>query len=527
MTGHKNRHPLEKLQEALRQRDIQEGFAVLDAPPGIDAQLQPADPNGIPLLLCTAQWVDLGFRNPDFLDRCRARFAATDIANLPFVQALSLRLVDAFRCLSSENLDEAIQLLDVVLLAGENIMQPDMRFIAHFWKGRAHRKKGEYESALFHIEAARRTAEQCTAPKLVAVVKIHESWLIFQRGESRRASQLLDEAEEELVSTGHLLSLGNIESSRGRFVRRYGDYGKALAHFEKAIAIYSAGFADHPNCARALVNAAYVKRLIALDMKAKLNGGSARGSAHARYLSICRDALEMLERAGEIYLLHRHQIGTGTVLVNAGHLHLDSGDIDRAASEARKAFALGEEKRDPILMARARILHSAVEVANADEDLEGQVDVGSHAAAAMQYAEEAVELATHTQNHRLLAAAHIARGNAAAADFSQDWEAAKDDAAKAASLLGSGDRDHLWKELRILRARLLHSIGIDETLKQWSDGQVGKKTFRQIQEEFAEIVIPKVWLSQGRNISRVAEQLSISPKKVRRVLRNVQSHGDK
>jgi uncharacterized protein YjcR len=50
---------------------------------------------------------------------------------------------------------------------------------------------------------------------------------------------------------------------------------------------------------------------------------------------------------------------------------------------------------------------------------------------------------------------------------------------------------------------------------------VGNKTFRQVTEEFAEIVIPKVWLRNDKKISRVAEQLSISPKKVRRVLRNV------
>jgi DNA-binding NtrC family response regulator len=49
---------------------------------------------------------------------------------------------------------------------------------------------------------------------------------------------------------------------------------------------------------------------------------------------------------------------------------------------------------------------------------------------------------------------------------------------------------------------------------------VGNKTFQQVQEEFAEIVIPKVWAREGKNISRVVERLSISPKKIRRILRN-------
>jgi hypothetical protein len=47
---------------------------------------------------------------------------------------------------------------------------------------------------------------------------------------------------------------------------------------------------------------------------------------------------------------------------------------------------------------------------------------------------------------------------------------------------------------------------------------VGEKTFKQISEEFAEIIIPKVWANEGRKVARVAAKLSISPKKVRRAL---------
>jgi len=42
---------------------------------------------------------------------------------------------------------------------------------------------------------------------------------------------------------------------------------------------------------------------------------------------------------------------------------------------------------------------------------------------------------------------------------------------------------------------------------------VGNKTFQQVQEEFAELVIPKVWINQGRNVTRIAQKLHISPKK--------------
>jgi hypothetical protein len=35
------------------------------------------------------------------------------------------------------------------------------------------------------------------------------------------------------------------------------------------------------------------------------------------------------------------------------------------------------------------------------------------------------------------------------------------------------------------------------------------------------MVIPKVWEREGRKVSRVAEKLSISPKKVRRILHSI------
>jgi len=57
-------------------------------------------------------------------------------------------------------------------------------------------------------------------------------------------------------------------------------------------------------------------------------------------------------------------------------------------------------------------------------------------------------------------------------------------------------------------------------LRSWSEGIVSDKTFQQLTEEFAEIVIPKVWQREDCKISRVATQLSMSPKKVRRILTN-------
>jgi hypothetical protein len=261
--------------------------------------------------------------------------------------------------------------------------------------------------------------------------------------------------------------------------------------------------------------------LIALDLLHRSKSGKARGADHARYLEICQDALALLGRAGEIYFRQHHHSGTGSVLVNAGHLHLDSGDIDRAEGEGSKAYRLGEERQDHILMARSRILQAMVQNERVEEQVGESADLSLHSHLARTYSEDAIALAKLTQNNRLLAGAYIARSSVAANEFFQDWETAKTFAALAGELLGKDDLDHLSKELIVLKARIIRATGVDELLRAWSEGITGKKTFQEVTEEFAELVIPKVWIREGKKVSRVAERLSISPKKVRRILANV------
>ena len=517
-----DKHVLDHLNQALTDRRIGDGFAILEDHAEVIINLTAEDALAAPVALCLAQWVDVGFARVEVFHNLLAQFRDQRRRDLRMQDYLQLRMAEAYARLAEEDASSATELLDFVLHAQQELAEERLIILAHFWKGRAHRKKGEYAPALHHILAARTLSQQMNAPKITAVIKIHESWLLFQKDERREALRLLDEAEAEIKTTDHALSLGNIESARGRFVRRSGEYAKALVHFDRAIAIYSERHAQHPNLARALTNAAYVKRLMALDLRKRLHAGRARGAQHARYLQICQEALELLRRAGEIYSLHRHQGGTGSVLVNAGHLHLDSGDIDSASDEAVKAFSLGKVRDDHILMARARILQAAAANARVDEQLGDDTDAAVHANLALEYSEEAIALALHTQNKRLLTGAYIARGATAANDFFQEWDVAKKFVSLASEQMSKDDRDHLSKDLATLKSRILRASGIDETLRGWSEGILGSKTFQQVTEEFAEIVIPKVWAREGRKISRVASKLSISPKKVRRILRNAE-----
>jgi DNA-binding NtrC family response regulator len=170
-------------------------------------------------------------------------------------------------------------------------------------------------------------------------------------------------------------------------------------------------------------------------------------------------------------------------------------------------------------MARARILETATENAKVEEQLGEDVDTALHANHAKQFSEEALSLSMQTQNRRLLAAAYIARGMTAANEFFQEWDLAKKCASEATELIGASENDHLVDDLAALKTHIMQAFGVNDTLRAWSDGVLGDKSFQQVTEEFAEIVIPKVWAREGKKISRVAERLSISPKKVRRILR--------
>jgi hypothetical protein len=172
-------------------------------------------------------------------------------------------------------------------------------------------------------------------------------------------------------------------------------------------------------------------------------------------------------------------------------------------------------------MSRARLLQSAIQNERAEEQVGESSDIAIHAHQARGYAEAAITLAKLTQNSRLLAGAYVMRSSVAANEFFQDWETAKHFAALAGDMLGKDDLDHISKQLNLLKARIMRATGVDEMLRAWSEGILGEKTFQQVSEEFAELVIPKVWMREGKKIARVAEQLSISPKKVRRILTNV------
>jgi tetratricopeptide (TPR) repeat protein len=282
------------------------------------------------------------------------------------------------------------------------------------------------------------------------------------------------------------------------------------------------------------VNIAIVQRYISVQLRDNIDAATRRsreagarsersGATRVRQLrerlqQLRQDAFAHLDEAMQIYRNYPDHHGFGSVHLNRGYLHLDNGEFDRAGDEAAAAFRVAEEKSDFIIMARARLLQCMVENAKLDEEIAEGPDPGSHARLALEAVREAVALAKHTQNRRLLASAVVWQGLTESNSFLNDVESAQRSYEIATTILRGHDAGNLSADVNALRARLFRRGSVDPLLRAWTQGLVGARSFQQVLDDFSDMVIPRVWEREGRKIARVAERLSISPKKVRRIL---------
>ncbi len=521
---------LAELKDCVAQRRISDGFALLDAHAALFDSFDASSRNAPAFLGYLAQWVDIGYRDSGLVKRLLACYGKEARSGLPLSSYAHLRMAEAMLAMSEEEAETAIGHLNVVLTLGDDVNDRELVAIAHYWKARCQRKRGEYDHALRHAAKGRDIALGCGQSSMAAVMRVLESWILFQEGRPKEAFQTLSEAQAVLSQTDDYVTLGNIESTYGRILRREGRYGPAIEHFTGSIELFRKRDPEHRNLARTLANMAHVERLLAQQFRKKIDADAAHrrktGTTgpptpqpyREKMEQLRQEALENLDQAARIYERHPNHRGMGTVHLNRGSLYLDEGQLDQAGEQAERAYICGEEKQDLILMARARILQCTVENARVEEGIEERVDARSHAQAALDYARDAVEMAKHTQNRRLLARVHTWHGLTLSNPFFNARDAAREAMNQAVGFLEPGIHDHVWEDFQILKSRVLEDADVNATLLAWSHGQVGSKTFQQLEEDFADIVIPKVWEQESRKVSRVAKRLSISPKKVRRVL---------
>jgi tetratricopeptide (TPR) repeat protein len=535
---------LAQIKADLAARRVDEGLRCLAAHKDLLASIHPSQKNSAVLLGYFAQWVDVGFPGRPLLKRLLSQFSAIPPESLSLLDFAHVRMAEGLIAMSDEEFAKAIKCFHTVLALEHDISDKQMLSIANFWMGRCLRRQARYDDALGYVAKARELARELKFPKMAAVMRVLEGWIAFQEGQPEEAARILGEAEEVLADTDDYVTLGNISSAYGRIARRQGNSEHALSKFEKAIDYYNRRDPYNRNLARSFVNIAFVKRLLALQLGNKIDSeaaalrkkfqkkrkGTARPAAVPKPVSreqrsrLREEAFEHLAKAQEIYKRYDDHRGNGNVHVTLGYLNLDNGELDRAAAEAATAYQLGAEKKDSVLKARARMLQSAVQGAKFEEQIDEQIDEHSSrvpsSQLACEFAREALDAARHTQNRRLIAKAHVALGLALCLDFPDDLENIQQCVDGAGALLKPAHQDYVWRELQELKRKLRGAGDINSTLREWSQGLVGNKSFQQVSEEFAAIVIPKVWRRENRKVARVAARLSISPKKVRRILRD-------
>jgi len=542
---------LSELREHVAAREIERGITSLQAHHELIARLDPSQPDAARLAAQLAIWTDIGFSGPP-LREILHRFKPESRSDLSIADYICLRSAEGMTAMAEETMEPAIAHFDFVVSLGDELDDRFLLAIVYFWKGRCLRRRGEYDEALIYTGKGKDLALGLGYPRMAAVMQVLESWLLFQQGKWKEAVRISQAAESVLSETDDYVTLGNIQSFYGRMARREGRFDKAIEFFESAIGHYGKRDPRHPNLARSLANMALAKRGIALQLQKRIDrdaqlrrktstseaksdlrktsspqsksfeADSRKKDYRSRLTQLRREALEHLEAARAIYQQRPNHHGVGTVYLNAAYLHLDSGDFQRAEDDASSAYDVANEKQDYILMGRARILQCMIENAKVEEEIGGGADPGSHARRAFEFSQEAIELARHTQHHLLLANAHLWQGLTQCNSFFDNPEAARASYDLSRSSCGANQPDNnMWQDMQTLGAKILRKGSVHPALKAWSQGAVGDKTFRQISDEFAEIVIARVWEREGRKVSRVATRLSISPKKVRRILARV------
>jgi tetratricopeptide (TPR) repeat protein len=524
---------LTTLRDDLGHRRIEHGIGVLERSRPIVEAVRQESRNSGTLTGLVAQWVDAGFDNPELVTRLLSRFSLPARSELPLIDYLHLRMAEGVVAMSHEDFEGAASHFRFVQSLESETGDTELQAIANFWTGRCLRKMGRYDDALDYITRGEELALACGYTEMAAIMQATRSWLAFQKGKLTEAVDILRHAEEALSGTDDFVSRGNVQSAYGRIARRRGRNQTALEYFERAICEYRRSVGAQLPLARALSNRAFVQRLLALEIQKELDRSSAfRRSAkddtsadrareqRAEIARIRGEARGQLEESMNLYSAHQSHRGIAGVHINRGFLHLDSGDLVSAATEAADAFRHGQEKSDYISMARARMLQCIIEYTALEEQVG---DAAWHREAAENFSRDAVRFAGHTQNRRLLARTHVWQGLTLASGPDCDPEAVRRCYELAIGLLQAEgtEREYIWSELEALKSAVLRSRHVDPTLRAWSAGVIGNKSFQELTEDFARIVVPKIWEREGGKVSRVAQKLSMSPKKVRRILHSV------
>ncbi len=294
---------LKDLRGLLQERQIGAGISLLETCLPQVEELPAGEPNSGVALGTLAQWVDVGYDGGDLLERLLKRFSSDKRSCLPLNDYIQLRMAEAVAAMRREELPEALDHLRAVLVLEKDLSDAWIAVTAGLWKAHCLRKAGEYEHALEVTRESMKLAESQGFLHLAALLRTLESWMIFQRGESKEAIRILQEAKAVLRDTDDFITLGNIQSAYGRIARREGRYEHAMQYFEASIEMFRKRLSLEGYLARSLTNIAQAKRFLALQPRRGIDASHERQrlSKQSNLLDHRKDKAGQLERMYDLF----------------------------------------------------------------------------------------------------------------------------------------------------------------------------------------------------------------------------------
>ena len=334
---------LDTLSLLIQQRSIAAGTELLEQHREALAQMRPDEPEVGRVIGLIAQWIDVGFDGDGLLDQLLKRVPHSARQALPLGDYVHLRMAEAAVALHREDLSEALRHLDTALKLSEDLEDAGVAALATFWRARCLRKSGEYDQALEITRRAIGIARGMGLAALAAVMRTLESWLLFQKGETKEAISILQEAEVILRDTDDFIALGNIQSSYGRIALREGRYDHAMQYFDASLDFYRRRASLEAYLARSLTNIAQAKRFLALQLRHSIDSqrerqlgtnsrerglqGPDKAGQLERMHELLGSAQAHLAQADAIYKRRGNHHGAGNADVNLAQIYLDLGDL--------------------------------------------------------------------------------------------------------------------------------------------------------------------------------------------------------
>ena len=497
----------------------------------------PAHPNTPAMLACLVEWAQPGSSLVEALAELESRFPEAHRDRLPLVDYLFLRFSGAVLNFL-RGLPDRSDLAFVITVASAGCGGNDLLLLAHLRKAEMERKKGALEPALSHAKLAEKVALQSGYPALAAKSQALHALILLDSG-LQNPVELLGQADAARAASDDWLWRGRIQNGFGQIALQQGHYQSALDHLMSARDFFGRSEEPHSELGWAHFHLARAQRLMASRLARNIDAAAElrRRSRHSGMADRCphshsRQQLEQLRseacvalsRAEAVFHSIEELRALDSIILERAALSADCGDLQQATQLARESFLAGRRHNDALLMAQARQLESRIEKMYCEEGV--GPDLTAHEQRAREYIKEALGFAlqceaTPSVKRRLLAAVYVSEGLLLLSEFFNNPEAARECCHSAGEYVNSSETGELWDEYQSLVARALHSGSIDMKLRKWSEGLAEGKPFQEITEEFAEVVIPAVWAREGKSTAHVVTKLSISPKKVRRILNRV------